>query len=360
MLVLVYAQEGNPIWYEFQNIKNRSNFFTYMFGVVDTEKCIFYYCTQYDIEKKFMNKGKHIKGVYSIHNKMTDFVVQRLEGISVKSEWVTMNSIYKIVLGCNVSLRSMHFGYKNILVYRTDGMLTIHDFDSDIFRVNMIKYKNNLFLNKREDKYCVERHVNLSFVSFDSIDINYMIDCFNKWARTNIVNDYSAMFSHTLESVLDLRNLYCKDVLNMHRMFSGCANLSIVKFCKLDLRVPISLSAMFLECDKLETIDFSLLKNDIPNEIHELIKDRQDIYLMDMLGLLNMCFEKELFTKYCICVLPNTAPIFNAYFVLSNKLKFLGYIDKKKDIMKQVDFQRSKLILKGVPTNQDIYYIIAR
>jgi len=151
----------------------------------------------------------------------------------------------------------------------------------------------------------------------------------------------------------DISNLYCKDVLQMDRMFSFCTRLEYIKFCKLDLSYPISISGMFYSCYSLNTVDFSLLKNDFP----DFMKGINEKYKMDLLGMLNVYFEH---TNICIVALPDTCPIFNTYFVLSNKLKFLGYISKDKSIKEQVDLYRSKLILKGISNTEDTYYVLVK
>lgn len=360
MLKLVYVKNVPRSYYELKFLdspKYRNRGFSYLFGITDIDKHIFYYYTQKDIEEKFLKNNISIEGISSKDNKMCSFALVSTDDISFEGNTIIFNNeMYKLKLGYCVSLRNVYLSYKNIIFYKANSCYVI---DGIVRKPNLLfllrKLKNIPFLNnglfKEDNVYYTDYQFcfNLDNRIKQVLTNEDIIKSCNEISMKNVVTDYTSLFENIQLEKIDLTNLFCKDALIMERMFFNCNKLKHIIFCKLDLRIPIKLCNLFENCENLEFVDFTLLKNDSPKDVLDFLDYDNEVYFY-----LNISVNQ--LKNYCILALPTKATLFVNKIVEINRLKYLGNTNKN-NMINFVNTFRSKLILKGVKPTDNVYYI---
>ena len=171
------------------------------------------------------------KGIKTLKQLFCDINVDEINFIKFFRKDITnMNSMFK---NCGVNKL-------NLSNLNTENIIDMGSMFSCCFRLQELKYMDNMFCNSQKLK-------NLDLSNFD----------------TSNVTDMSFMFASCIElKKLNIKNFNTSNVTNMRDMFSNCKSLKELDIKNFNTENVENFTSMFSECKSLINLDISHFKLD--------------------------------------------------------------------------------------------------
>ena len=292
------------------------------FHIKDEENKIIYIYTQEDIEKNFFYNNIEIKGLEKGKDNSHLIGIEKGYKVDLVRHLYLNDDLYKVIYGTNVSSFTTTVVYKTLNFWH-GARQSFKDlsYDWNISYDKFVKDKDNygLFYNRNDFSYYKNYSCELKHPI--GCSVKDIVEIINEWRTFNKINTYRHLFEYCDEEVVDIRNLDTKGIFDFNNLFRYSYNMKILKFCDLDMSMPIILENMLFRCRGIEQVDFTKLSNDYPEDNYGIPKMVTEANLL--LGLIS-----GLDSKRIIFIFNDKTPRFTKQLVERNMLNYLGTVKK--------------------------------